>query len=168
MNAGTHSSTMPSRVYLSLGSNVGDCASQLLSALARLETTGRVVAVSSFYETEPVEFTPQPWFLNCAVELESSQTPEQLMDSILLIEQEMGRRRLQKKGPRTIDIDILLFDDAVVNSSELTIPHPALHQRRFVLKPLAEIAPDVLHPVLKKAVRELLEALPEGQAVRKL
>jgi 2-amino-4-hydroxy-6-hydroxymethyldihydropteridine diphosphokinase len=159
---------MPARVYLSLGSNVGDGASQLLSALARLETTGRVVAVSSFYETEPVEFTPQPWFLNCAVALESSQTPQQLMDSILLIEQEMGRRRLEKKGPRTIDIDILLFDDAVVNSSELTIPHPALHQRRFVLKPLAEIAPEVLHPVLKKAVRELLEALPEGQAVRKL
>ena len=159
---------MPSRVYLSLGSNVGDRASQLLSAVGRLETTGRVVAVSSFYETEPVEFTPQPWFLNCAVALESSQTPQQLMDSILLIEQEMGRRRLQKKGPRTIDIDILLFDDAVVNSPELTIPHPALHQRRFVLKPLAEIAPDVLHPVLKKAVRELLEALPEGQTVRKL
>jgi 2-amino-4-hydroxy-6-hydroxymethyldihydropteridine diphosphokinase len=168
MNAGTGSSTMPSRVYLSLGSNVGDRASQLLSAVGRLETTGRVVAVSSFYETEPVEFTPQPWFLNCAVALESSQTPQQLMDSILLIEQEMGRRRLQKKGPRTIDIDILLFDDAVVNSPELTIPHPALHQRRFVLKPLAEIAPDVLHPVLKKAVRELLEALPEGQTVRKL
>jgi len=159
---------MPSRVYLSLGSNVGDRASQLLSAVGRLETTGRVVAVSSFYETEPVEFTPQPWFLNCAVALESSQTPQQLMDSILLIEQEMGRRRLQKKGPRTIDIDILLFDDAVVDSPELTIPHPALHQRRFALKPLAEIAPDVLHPVLKKAVRELLEALPEGQAVRKL
>jgi 2-amino-4-hydroxy-6-hydroxymethyldihydropteridine diphosphokinase len=136
--------------------------------VGRLETTGRVVAVSSFYETEPVEFTPQPWFLNCAVALESSQTPQQLMDSILLIEQEMGRRRLQKKGPRTIDIDILLFDDAVVDSPELTIPHPALHQRRFALKPLAEIAPDVLHPVLKKAVRELLEALPEGQAVRKL
>jgi 2-amino-4-hydroxy-6-hydroxymethyldihydropteridine diphosphokinase len=168
MNAGTGSSTMPSRVYLSLGSNVGDRASQLLSAVGRLETTGRVVAVSSFYETEPVEFTPQPWFLNCAVALESSQTPQQLMDSILLIEQEMGRRRLQKKGPRTIDIDILLFDDAVVDSPELTIPHPALHQRRFALKPLAEIAPDVLHPVLKKAVRELLEALPEGQAVRKL
>ena len=159
---------MPSRVYLSLGSNVGDRASQLLSAVGRLETTGRVVAVSSFYETEPVEFTPQPWFLNCAVALESSQTPQQLMDSILLIEQEMGRRRLQKKGPRIIDIDILLFDDAVVDSPELTIPHPALHQRRFALKPLAEIAPDVLHPVLKKAVRELLEALPEGQAVRKL
>ncbi len=168
MNAGSGTSTKPSRVYLSLGSNVGDRATQLRSALARLETTGRVVAVSSFYETEPMEFTQQPWFLNCAAALETTQTPQQLMSSILRIEQEMGRQRLQKKGPRTIDIDILVFDSAVVNSSELTIPHPALHQRRFVLEPLAEIAPEVLHPTLKKTVRELLAALPEGQTVRKL
>jgi 2-amino-4-hydroxy-6-hydroxymethyldihydropteridine diphosphokinase len=168
MNAGTSSSPMPSRVYLSLGSNVGDRAGQLRSALARLETTGRVLVVSSFYETEPVEFSEQPWFLNCAVGLESSQPPQPLMASILHIEQQMGRRRLEKKGPRTIDIDILLFDDAVVNSAELIIPHPALDQRRFVLEPLAEIAPDVLHPVLRKTARELLAALPVGQAVRKL
>lgn len=168
MNAGTGASTMPSRAHLSLGSNVGDRAAQLRSALARLETSGRVVAVSSFYETEPVELTQQPWFLNCAAALETSQTPQQLMASILRIEQAMGRQRLQKKGPRTIDIDILLFDDAVVNSPEVTVPHPALHQRRFVLEPLAEIAPDVLHPVLNKTIRELLAALPEGQTVRKL
>ncbi len=159
---------MPSWVYLSLGSNVGDRAAQLRSALARLEPTGRVLAVSSFYETKPMEFTQQPWFLNCAAALETNQSPKQLMASILRIEQAMGRQRLQKKGPRTIDIDILLFDSAVVNSSELTIPHPALHQRRFVLEPLAEIAPEVLHPTLKKTVRELLDRLPEGQAVRKL
>ncbi len=115
-----------------------------------------------------MEFTQQPWFLNCAAALETNQSPKQLMASILRIEQAMGRQRLQKKGPRTIDIDILLFDSAVVNSSELTIPHPALHQRRFVLEPLAEIAPEVLHPTLKKTVRELLDRLPEGQAVRKL
>ncbi len=160
--------TMPSLVYLSLGSNVGDREAQLQSAVARLAEIGRVMAVSSFYETEPVEFTHQPWFLNCAVALETGQTPQQLMASILRIEQEMGRRRAQKKGPRTIDIDILLFDDTVLDSSEVTIPHPALHERRFVLEPLAEIAPELLHPVLRKTIAALHDALPPGQIVRKL
>lgn len=162
---------MPKLVYLSLGSNVGDRAAQLREAQARLGAVGRVFAVSSFYETEPVEFTDQPWFLNCALALETSKTPQQLMSAILRIEEEMGRRRVQKKGPRSIDIDILLFDDVIMNNAitapELTIPHPAMHQRRFVLEPLAEIAPELLHPVFKKTVRELRDALPEGQAVRK-
>jgi 2-amino-4-hydroxy-6-hydroxymethyldihydropteridine diphosphokinase len=154
-------------VYLSLGSNVGDRETQLRDALTRLDAVGRVVTVSSFYETEPVEFTEQPWFLNCAVKLETSKTPQQLLTAILGIEAEMGRKRLQNKGPRSIDIDILLFDDVVVNSKELTIPHPAMQHRRFVLEPLAEIAPEVIHPMLKKTIRELRDALPSGQAVRK-
>jgi len=158
---------MPSLVYLSLGSNVGEREAQLQSAVTRLAAIGRVAAVSSCYETEPVEFTEQPWFLNCAVALETTQTPQQLMTSILRIEQEMGRRRLQNKGPRAIDIDILLFDDAVVDSPDATIPHPALHERRFVLEPLAEIAPELLHPVFHKTIRELRDALPPGQTVRK-
>ncbi len=159
---------MPNLAYLSLGSNVGDREGQLREAKTRLGTVGRVVAVSSFYETEPVEFTQQPWFLNCAVALETSVTPRQLMTAILHIEEEMGRQRVQKKGPRSIDIDILLFDGTTVDSEELTIPHPAMQLRRFVLEPLAEIAPEVFHPVLKKTVRELLDALPAGQVVRKL
>ena len=159
---------MPSVVYLSLGSNVGDRDSQLREAQARLGAEGRIVASSSFYETEPVEFTDQPWFLNCAVALETSATPQQLIDAILRIEKEMGRQRLQNKGPRTIDIDILLFGDTVLDSPQLTIPHPAMQQRRFVLEPLAEIAPVVLHPVLKKTIRELRDALPQGQVVRKV
>ena len=158
---------MPALVYLSLGSNVGDRELQLRDALRRLAVNGRVVAVSSFYETEPVEFTGQAWFLNCVVGLETTETPEQLMTALLQIEQQMGRRRIQKKGPRTIDIDILLFDEAIVDSPALTIPHPAMHQRRFVLEPLAEIAPEVRHPVLEKTIRELLEALPAGQIVRR-
>jgi len=124
--------------------------------------------VSSVYETEPVEFIRQPWFLNCAVALETSMAPQQLMITILQIEEEMGRRRVQNKGPRSIDIDILLFGDAIVNSIEVTIPHPAMHQRRFVLEPLAEIAADAVHPVFKKTIRELQDELPAGSIVRKV
>jgi 2-amino-4-hydroxy-6-hydroxymethyldihydropteridine diphosphokinase len=159
---------MPKLAYLSLGSNVGDREAQLRDAQARLSAASRVVAVSSVYETEPVEFTEQPWFLNVAVALETNKTPQELMAAILAIEQAMGRQRLQNKGPRSIDIDILLFDNVVVDSQEVTIPHPAMHQRRFVLEPLAEIAPEVLHPVFKKTIRELRDALPAGQAVRRI
>jgi 2-amino-4-hydroxy-6-hydroxymethyldihydropteridine diphosphokinase len=158
---------MPSVVYLSLGSNVGDRDAQLREAQTRLSAEERIVAASSFYETEPVEFTDQPWFLNCAVTLETSKAPQQLMAAILGIEKAMGRQRLQNKGPRTIDIDILLFGDTTLDSPQLTIPHPAMHHRRFVLEPLAEIAPEVLHPVLKKTICELRDALPQGQVVRK-
>jgi 2-amino-4-hydroxy-6-hydroxymethyldihydropteridine diphosphokinase len=159
---------MPNLVYLSLGSNVGDREKNLREAVRRLGWVGRVQAISSAYETEPVEFTDQPWFLNCAVALESSSTPAQLMPQLLEIERAMGRRRLQKKGPRSIDLDILLFGDEVVNTVALTIPHPAMQYRRFVLEPLAEIAPDAVHPVLKKTVRELLSELPPGQSVRRI
>ena len=158
---------MSNRAYLSLGSNVGDREANLHEAIQRLGSVGRVVAVSSFYETEPVEVTAQDWFLNCALVLETGKMPGALLKSVLDVEQAMGRRRVQDKGPRNIDIDILLFDDSVVDSKGLTIPHPAMHYRRFVLEPLAEVAPDVRHPALKKTVRELLDALPPGQIVRK-
>lgn len=158
---------MKKLVYLSLGSNVGNRQGHLRNAIGRLESAGRVLAVSSLYETEPVEFTSQPWFLNCAVALETAMTPKQCMAAVLKIEREMGRQRTQEKGPRTIDIDILFFGNMIVDSPELTIPHPAMHQRRFVLEPLAEIAPDVKHPILKKTVDNLRDALPAGQTVRK-
>jgi 2-amino-4-hydroxy-6-hydroxymethyldihydropteridine diphosphokinase len=158
---------MSNVVYLSLGSNVGDRAENLSTAIDQLRSLGEVAAVSSFYETEPVEFTAQAWFLNCVVALDTEKTPRQLLDGILGIEQQMGRLRTQKKGPRIIDIDILLFRNSIVDDLGLTIPHPAMHERRFVLEPLAEIAPDVLHPVLKQTIHELHDALPPGQAVRK-
>jgi len=159
---------MPQVAYLSLGSNVADREKHLRDAIAQLGSAGKVVAVSSFYETEPVELTSQDWFLNCAVALETAETPVQLIAATLNIEEKMGRKRVQKKGPRTIDIDIVLFGDSVVQTPELIIPHPKMHQRRFVLAPLAEIAPEARHPVLKRAVRELLEALPAGQIVRRI
>ena len=154
--------------YLSLGSNVGDREKSLREAISRVGALGRVTSVSSFYETEPVEVTDQAWFLNCAVALESNETPGKLMTQILSIEKALGRERLQKKGPRTIDVDILLAGDEIIDESGLTIPHPAMAQRRFVLEPLAEIAPEARHPVLRKTIRELLAELPPGQTVRKL
>jgi 2-amino-4-hydroxy-6-hydroxymethyldihydropteridine diphosphokinase len=163
---------MPNLAYLSLGSNVGNRGAHLRDAIERLSAIGRVAATSSFYETAPVEVTDQAWFLNCAVALETSETPEHLMAALLRIEQEMGRQRTRQKGPRTIDMDILLFHDAtagdiVTDSPSLTIPHPAMHQRRFVLTPLSEIAPNARHPVFNKTVHELLDELPAGQLVCK-
>ncbi len=155
-------------VYLSLGSNVGDRDANLRSAIDRLRALGELVLVSSFYETEPVEFTAQPWFLNCVVKLNTEKMPKQLLAGILDVEQQMGRRRTQKKGPRTIDIDLLLFGNSIIETKGLTVPHPAMHERRFVLEPLVEIASDVRHPVFKRTIRELRDALPTGQAVRKL
>lgn len=153
--------------YLSLGSNLGNREQNLQEAIRRAKAWGRIVAVSSFYETEPVEFTDQPCFLNCVIALETTADPAQLMRELLRIENEMGRKRTVKKGPRSIDIDILLFGDAVVNTPELTIPHPEMTRRRFVLEPLAEIAPELLHPVSQMTVTLLLAELAPGQRVQK-
>src|SRR5262249_50455091 len=127
-------------------------------------------------ETEPVEFTRQPDFLNCVVALETEKMPRQLMSAVLEIERDLGRNRkrggpspVRTKGPRTIDIDILLFGNSVIDLPGLTVPHPAMQQRRFVLEPLAEIAPDLRHPELKHTIRELRDVLPaDGPKVRRL
>ena len=158
----------PQTVYLSLGSNLGDRMGNLNQALVAL-ADGLLVTrrISSFFETEPVGCGDQPWFLNCVIALETATQPAQLMAELLRIEHEMGRQRVLKKGPRSIDIDILLFGDDVVNTPELTIPHPAMARRRFVLEPLAEIAPELRHPVAGKTVRELLAELPPGQTVKR-
>jgi 2-amino-4-hydroxy-6-hydroxymethyldihydropteridine diphosphokinase len=157
-------------VYLSLGSNVGDRAANLDAAIDHLGGLGDVVAASSIYETEPVEVevTGQAWFLNCAVALNTEKMPKQLLGGVLDIEKKMGRRRVENKGPRTIDIDILLFGNSIIETKALTVPHAAMHERRFVLEPLTEIAPEVRHPVFKRTVRELRDALPPGQTVKRV
>jgi 2-amino-4-hydroxy-6-hydroxymethyldihydropteridine diphosphokinase len=160
---------MESIAYLSLGSNVGDREANLRAAIGQLNGLGRVESVSSFYETEPVEFVEQPWFINCVVKLVTDETPEDLLTGVLAIERSMGRERAIPKGPRSIDIDILLYDDALVNKPGLTIPHPGLSERMFVLAPLAEIAPEVRHPLVGKSAAELRDAQPTGSpAIRKL
>jgi len=161
---------MQKTVYLSLGSNVGDREQNLRRAITRLRQSGEVRAVSSLYETEPMGFTAQAWFLNCAVQLVTELMPRQLLARTQHIEQEMGRRRTQLKGPRTLDLDILLFGQSVISIPELVVPHPAMHERRFVLEPLAEIAPEVRHPVFKRTMRELRDAAAQQpqQAIKKL
>jgi 2-amino-4-hydroxy-6-hydroxymethyldihydropteridine diphosphokinase len=156
---------MKTVAYLSLGSNIGDREANLRAAIARLNEFGDVTAVSGLYETEPVEVVDQPWFINCAVALATDLSAEELLAGVLSIERSMGRERTRPKGPRNIDIDILLFGDAVVDSPALTIPHPGLATRQFVLAPLSEIAPEAVHPITLKSVRQMRDQIEPGAPV---
>lgn len=156
--------------YIGLGSNLrsstGSPAETLEAALRSLSKVGEVAARSSFYETAPVGFTDQPPFINAVAALRTANAPEQLLHQLLEIEREFGRDRQHsiQKGPRTLDLDLLLMDDLIVNTSALTLPHPAIAERRFVLAPLTEIAPELLHPILQRTMRELLADLPDSGA----
>jgi 2-amino-4-hydroxy-6-hydroxymethyldihydropteridine diphosphokinase len=155
-------------VYLGLGSNVGDREANLRSAIERLGTPGlHVLRVSPVYETEPVDYAEQRWFLNLVVEAGTSLLPMQLLARIAGIERSMGRVRAIPKGPRTIDIDILLYGQAVIRSEALEIPHPRMGERRFVLAPLADLAPGLRHPIAHRTVSEMLGAAPP-QTVRRV
>ncbi len=143
-------------VYLSLGSNIGDRARNLQAALDRLAAPDlRVMRTSPAYETEPVEYTAQRWFLNLVVEAGTELLPMQLLLRIGRVERALGRVRTVPKGPRTIDIDILFYGRTIVRSASLEIPHPRMAERRFVLEPLADLAPDLRHPVTRKTIREI-------------
>jgi 2-amino-4-hydroxy-6-hydroxymethyldihydropteridine diphosphokinase len=157
------------RYYLSLGSNLGRKRDNLARARRQLEEAGiRVRRASSLYRTQPVGFKDQPWFYNQVVEAEACLSALELLDAVKRIERRMKREPARRNGPRRIDIDILLAGPTVVSSPRLVIPHPRLARRNFVLRPLAEIAPRAIHPVLEVRVEELAEASPDRSAVVRL
>jgi len=154
-------------VYLSLGSNVGDRANNLKDAIAALADSGvEVRKVSSIYETEPVDLREQPWFLNCVVEAQTELAPLDLLRTLRNIEARMGSKKLVAKGPRLIDLDILLYADEMIDTPELRVPHPRMHLRRFVLVPLAEIAPRIRHPGTCLSATEMLASTIDESQVR--
>lgn len=166
--AGPHEPARRVLAYIGLGGNIGDRLAMLRNAVARLGKIGAVRTTSSIYDTDPVGYVDQPAFLNAVVELETCLTPAALISALLGIEREMGRRRSFPNAPRTIDLDLLLYDDAIIESPQVTVPHPRLHERAFVLVPLAEIAPDVVHPVFHLSANDLLHRFGPTTGVRKV
>jgi 2-amino-4-hydroxy-6-hydroxymethyldihydropteridine diphosphokinase len=156
------------RVFLSLGSNLGDRSENIRKALDELATSGLDVRrVSSFYRTEPVEYLHQPWFVNCVAEVATELLPMQLLDTVQRLERSLGRRRGIKKGPRKIDIDILLYENVIVRSARLNIPHVSMAERRFVLVPLRELEAGLRHPITERTIVEMLnETSDTSQVIR--
>ena len=155
-------------VYLSLGSNLGDREKNLRTAIAALaDAKVRVTRVSSFYETEPVDLREQPWFLNCVAQGETEVLALDLLRRLRGIESRMGSKKLVVKGPRLIDLDILLYGNETIVTPELQVPHPRMLLRKFVLVPLAEIAPNLKHPSWKETASQLLAGLSDSSVVRK-
>ncbi len=155
-------------IYLSLGSNVGDRAAQIARAVEALAAAGvRIARQSSLYSTEPVDVRTQSWFLNCVLEAETDLMPRQLLHVLQEVERSLGRKKLVRRGPRAIDIDLLLYGASVVRAPELQVPHPRMAERRFVLVPLVELAPMLRHPTLRKTVAELLAETRDRSSVRR-
>ncbi len=156
------------KAFISIGSNIGKKLENCLKAIYLLNSFEgcRVVKRSSFYKTEPVGYKDQDWFINCAVLINTELNPYALLNTLQQIEVIMGRKKCFKWGPRVIDLDLLLYEDLIINEKRLTVPHPLMHERRFVLIPLSELEPTLIHPVLKKPIADILKGLSEeGQSV---
>ncbi len=161
---------MPHIVYIGIGSNLDSPAENCLKAVQRLNEHPDITLVtrSTLYRSEPFGKTDQDWFINCVVQIRTSLSPEELLQTCLSIEQAMGRTRNEKWGPRIIDLDILFYDDLILRREGLEIPHPGIPDRSFVLVPMNEIAPDFIHPGLKKNVETLLKEIPNPQQMSPL
>jgi 2-amino-4-hydroxy-6-hydroxymethyldihydropteridine diphosphokinase len=151
---------------IALGANLGDRLETLNAAIERISDLGTMLKVSSVYETDPVGYLDQPAFYNAVLLMETNLSPETIMQNLLAIEANLGRVRTFANAPRAIDLDLLLYGNDIRETPALTLPHPRMHERAFVLVPLAEIAPHMIHPRLRKSVAELLELLPEAEGVR--
>jgi 2-amino-4-hydroxy-6-hydroxymethyldihydropteridine diphosphokinase len=157
-------------VFIGIGSNIGDAADNCIKAIKEIGLIkgNRIIAVSSLYRTEPISHIEQDWFINCVIKIETDLTPYSLLSDLQDVEKRLGRKRDMRHGPRTIDLDILLYDNLIVDEERLRIPHPEMHKRRFVLEPLAEIDENLIHPVIKKSIRLLLSEIGTVQRVELL
>lgn len=151
----TQTKSMQKIVYIALGSNIGDRQKNLEIALNEIKKIATITKQSKIHETDPVDYKNQNKFINMAIELKTKLSPSELLKKLQEIEQKMGRKREIEKGPRVIDLDILLYNKEIINRPNLKIPHPTMHQRSFVLEPLSEIAPKIKHPVLNQTINEL-------------
>jgi 2-amino-4-hydroxy-6-hydroxymethyldihydropteridine diphosphokinase len=153
--------------YIGIGSNLGDKILNCKDSIARIDGTSgcEVTACSDLFKTEPEGVAGQQWYVNCVVEVKTERTPRELFDSLMAIELEMGRIRTEKWGSRIIDLDLLIFGEQVLDSPDLVVPHPLLHTRRFVLEPLVQVAPELVHPILNVTIRRLLNELPRESYV---
>jgi len=159
---------MTHRALIGIGSNIGLAAENCEKAIALIKKSISVTAQSSLYESEPVGKADQDWFVNAAIEVQTTLIPEELLQLLLDIEQQLGRTRKEKWGPRIIDLDILDYEGLIMDSKVLILPHPEMTQRRFVLEPLSEIAGETIHPLEKKMISELLKELPKTPVVKKI
>lgn len=158
---------MTVQVYIGIGSNLGNRKDNIARAINMLACKHKVV-VSSLYETDPEEYIEQPLFLNCVVGFKTSQSAFKLLENLKDLERHLGRKRSFRNAPRTIDLDILFYDGQIIKDPDLEVPHPRLHKRAFVLAPFVEIAPEFIHPVLHKSIRQLYDELQSPGNVRRL